>query len=190
MFYVEWSNFNRPTFKSGHGWVITWDSYMILYGFRTRDPYKRPSGQICMDVTLPFPGSNDLGTVTQMSLVSDFILEHHCDVIMSAIASQITSLTIVYSTVYSGDQGIHQSSASLAFVRGTHRWPVNSPHKGPACNAKKASIWWRHHALETCRSDSDIFNIVKWTLHLIKWTRWRNWHIETRTKWPTFCRRH
>ena len=48
------------------------------------------------------------------------------------MTSQITSLTIVYSTVYSGaDQRIHQSSASLAFVRWIHRWPVNSPHKGP-----------------------------------------------------------
>ena len=51
---------------------------------------------------------------------------------MSAMASQITSLTIVYSTVYSGaDQRKYQSPASLAFVRGNHRWPVNSPHKGP-----------------------------------------------------------
>ena len=53
------------------------------------------------------------------------------DVIMSAMASQITSLTIVCSTVYSGgDQTKHQISASLAFVRGIHRGPVNSPHKG------------------------------------------------------------
>ena len=51
---------------------------------------------------------------------------------MGGMASQITSLTIVYSTVYSGaDQRKHQSSASLAFVRGIHRWPVNSPHKWP-----------------------------------------------------------
>ena len=57
---------------------------------------------------------------------------HYSDVIMSMVASQITSLTIVYSTVYScADQRKHQSSASLAFVRGIHRWPVNSPHKGP-----------------------------------------------------------
>ena len=48
------------------------------------------------------------------------------------MASQITSLTIVFSTVYSGaDQIKHQSSVSLAFVRGIHRWPVNSPHKEP-----------------------------------------------------------
>ena len=51
---------------------------------------------------------------------------------MTVMASQITSLTIVYSIVYSGtDERKHQSSASLAFVRGIHRWPVNSPHKGP-----------------------------------------------------------
>ena len=49
-----------------------------------------------------------------------------------AMASQITSLTIVYSTVYSGAyQRKHQSSESLAFVRGIRRWPVNSPHKWP-----------------------------------------------------------
>ena len=57
---------------------------------------------------------------------------HHSDLIMGAIVSQITSLTIVYSTVYSdADQRKHQSSASLAFVWGIHRGPVNSPHKRP-----------------------------------------------------------
>ena len=51
---------------------------------------------------------------------------------MGAIASQITSLTIIYSTVYSdADQSKHQSSVSLAFVWGIHRGPVNSPHKEP-----------------------------------------------------------
>ena len=51
---------------------------------------------------------------------------------MGAIASQITSLMIVYSTVYSSvDQRKHQGSASLAFVQGIHRWLVNSPHKWP-----------------------------------------------------------
>ena len=60
---------------------------------------------------------------------------------MSAMASQITSFTIVYSTVYSGaDQREHQSSASLAFVRG------NSPETGEfpaqmASNAENVSIW-------------------------------------------------
>ena len=51
---------------------------------------------------------------------------------MAANASQITSLAIVYSTVYSdADQRKHQSFTLLAFVRGIHRWPVNSPHKWP-----------------------------------------------------------
>ena len=58
--------------------------------------------------------------------------QHYNDVIMGMIASQITSLTIVYSIVYSeADQRKHQSSAWLAFVRGIHRGPVNSPHKRP-----------------------------------------------------------
>ena len=58
--------------------------------------------------------------------------ERYNNVIMGAIASQVTSHTIVYSTVYSdADQIKHQSSVSLAFVRGIHRGPVNSPHKWP-----------------------------------------------------------
>ena len=57
---------------------------------------------------------------------------HYNDVIMTTMASQITSLTIVYSIVYSGaDQRKHQSSASLAFFAGNSPGPVNSPHKGP-----------------------------------------------------------
>ena len=60
------------------------------------------------------------------------LYKHYDDVTMGAMTSQITSLTSVCSTVYSGaDQSKHQSSASLAFVRGIHRGPVNSPHKWP-----------------------------------------------------------
>ena len=57
---------------------------------------------------------------------------HYSDVIMAALAPQITGVSIVHSTICAGtDQRKHQSSASLAFMRGIHRWPVNSPHKGP-----------------------------------------------------------
>ena len=57
---------------------------------------------------------------------------HYRDVIMSTLVSQITSASIVYSRVCSGAaQRKHRSSASLAFVRGIHRWLVNSSHKGP-----------------------------------------------------------
>ena len=60
------------------------------------------------------------------------ITEHYNDVKMGAMAYQITSLMIVYSTVHSGaDQRKHQNSASLAFVRGNYRGPLNSPHKWP-----------------------------------------------------------
>ena len=63
---------------------------------------------------------------------------------IGAMASEITSLTIVYATVYSGaDQRKHQSSASLAFLRGIYLWLVNSPHKGPV--TENVSIWWLHH---------------------------------------------
>ena len=62
-----------------------------------------------------------------------FMHIHYSEVIMSTMASQITGVSIVYSAfVRSGaDQRKHQSSASLAFVRGIHRSPGNSPHKGP-----------------------------------------------------------
>ena len=57
---------------------------------------------------------------------------HYSDVIMSAMASQITGVSFLYSIVSSGvDQRKHQRSASLAFVRGIHWWPVNSPLRGP-----------------------------------------------------------
>ena len=57
---------------------------------------------------------------------------HYNDVIMSTMASQITSLRIVYSSIYSGvDKRKYQSSVLLAFVRGIQRWLVNSRHKWP-----------------------------------------------------------
>ena len=76
-----------------------------------------------------FTGSWPTDAIT---MINQNTAKHYNDVIMGAIASQITSLTIVYSIVYSGaDQRKHHSSTSLAFVRGIHRGPVNSPHKWP-----------------------------------------------------------
>ena len=66
---------------------------------------------------------------------------HYSDVIMSAMSSQITCASIVCLNVCSANQRKHQNSASLAFVRGIHRWPMISPTKGQI-----VSIWWRHHA--------------------------------------------
>ena len=57
---------------------------------------------------------------------------HYSDIMMSAMPSQIIDASIVCSTVPSGvDQRNYQSSPSLAFVRGIHRLPVDSLHKGP-----------------------------------------------------------
>ena len=107
------------------------------------------------------------------------------DVIMSVIASQITSLTIVYSTVYLGaDQRKNQSSASLAFVRGIHRRLVNSPHKGPVtrkmfpfddvimCKWNLRTLW-----LQMCCNDLTHWGRDKWTpfrrrhfqVHFLEW---------------------
>ena len=71
---------------------------------------------------------------------------HYNDVKMSSMASQITTLTIVYSTVNSGTE--HESSESLAFVRGnlpvTGEFPAQK-----VSNSEHVSIWWRHHVETT-----------------------------------------
>ena len=73
---------------------------------------------------------------------------------MGAMASQITSLTIVHLDVYSGaGQRKHQSSASLAFVGVIHRWPVNFSHKWPVTR-----IWWRHHVSRM----QDLYHLSPW----------------------------
>ena len=77
-----------------------------------------------------------------MHIMMKCLGNYYTDVTMSAMASQITSVSIVNSTVGPGaDQRKNQSSAFLAFAWGIHRWSVSSPHKRPAENA---SIWWRH----------------------------------------------
>ena len=65
--------------------------------------------------------------MSNFSSMLRILITHYSDVTMGAIASQITSLTTVYSTVYSEQvKEIHQSSASLAFVWGIQREPANS----------------------------------------------------------------
>ena len=78
---------------------------------------------------------------------------------MGAIASQTTSLTIIYSIVHSdADQRKHQSSASLAFVRGIHRGPVNSPHKWP--------VTWKMFPFD------DVIMLCHISLHGCNFTEW------------------
>ena len=71
-------------------------------------------------------------------------LNHYDDVITGTIASLITSLTIVYSTVYSG--------ADHKNIKAPRTWPLCGEFTGAgefpaqmASNAENVSIWWRHH---------------------------------------------
>ena len=94
---------------------------------------------------------------------------------MSKWASQITSLTIVYWTIYSGtEKRKHQSFASLAFLRGIYQWPVNSPHKGPVMQKIHLMIsscrWWIY-ALVTWPSDTNVTAIFV-RPHLSAWPVW------------------
>ena len=95
---------------------------------------------------------------------------HYNDVIMTTIASQITSLTVVYSIVYSGaDQRKHQSRTSLAFVCGEFTGTGEFPAQR-ASNAENVSIWWRHHGM--CHIALMCFNhnsILK-VLHFQPWS--------------------
>ena len=77
----------------------------------------------------------------------DSVCSHYDDVIMNAIASQITSLMIVYSTVY--------SDADQVNIKAPRHWPLCGEFTGTgefpaqrASYAENVSIWWRHHVLE------------------------------------------
>ena len=89
----------------------------------------------CLIITIVFSFEFDWGVFLGVQLTTPHNTDlattlHYSDVKMGTIASQITSLTTVYTTVYAGaDQRKHQSSASLAFVRGIRRGPGNSTHK-------------------------------------------------------------
>ena len=108
------------------------------------------------------------------------------------MASQITSLTIAYSTVYSdADQRKHHSSASLAFVRGIHQWPVNSSHKWLVYR-ENFSIWWRHHVWVVASGQiSDKTTLAlgimsRYFAHILICLMRRLMDIETRTS-PLLC---
>ena len=77
-----------------------------------------------------FSIDSDHGLAPIRRRVSLWTNDHYNDVIMGAVASQNTSLTMVYSSVYSRRRS-KKTFASLAFVWGIHRWPVNSLRKGP-----------------------------------------------------------
>ena len=97
--------------------------------------------------------------------------QHYSDVKMVAIASQITSLTIVYSAVYpDADQRKHQSSASLAFVGGGGGGALLATQR--ASNAENVFIWWRHHEVSMDRYGLKSSHAGG------------GQHLKNKTKWP------
>ena len=126
---------------------------------------RRPLGRLIFNMGIAIPGK----TVFLIETAPWSASNHYDNVIMTAMASQITSLAIVYSTVYSGaDQRKHRSSASLVFVRGIHRWQVNSPHKGPVTRKMfpfddvimHHMTWWRF--IINCAVRNGIQWIIIW----------------------------
>ena len=97
------------------------------------------------------------------------INSYYNNVIISAKAPQISGLMVIFSTVYSdADQRKYQSSASLAFVRGIHRWPVYDPQK-KASNAEKFPF-------------DDVIMIHSWFMNMAQWFQTKNDDQLTSTK--------
>ena len=82
---------------------------------------------------------------------------HYNDIIMGAVASQITSLTIFYSAVYSdADQRKHQKILVNGLCAGNS--PVTGEFPAQMANdAENVSIWWRHHVMRMSMTMTEIF---------------------------------
>ena len=142
----------KENIKAPHEWV--------LWGESTGDQWIFDSIMLSL-----FLDSYCTAVFIWISLYSQPV--HYNGIKMSVMASQITSLTIVYSSLYSGaDQSKHQSSMSRAFVSRIHQSLVNSPHKWPVtrkmflfddvimssltfsvifcCYSKYCLYWFRH----------------------------------------------
>ena len=133
--YSVWINSVFQYFKSRLK-LIDYRSYLASYShnYCSSDSYNEVCGWFSLSTGMTVV-SIRWARIFNSHLMFVFWLSlhiHYNDVIMSTMASQINSLMIVYSTVYSDiDERKHQNSSSLVFVRGIHRWPVNSLHKGP-----------------------------------------------------------
>ena len=135
---------------------------------------------------LGFQCSNDLKAIdlsfSHQSLSVQSVMwlnyPHYIDVIISVMASQITGVSMVCSTVSSGvDQRKYQRSASLAFVRGIHCSPMNSPHKGPAtrkCFHLMTSSWVLSRGSCATRTYSHTLVRVSWHIPHISYMFRRN----------------
>ena len=124
-------------------------------------------------------------------------LSHYSNAIMRVMASQITCVSIACFTVCSGtDQRKHQRSVTLAFVRGIHRWLVDSPHKKPVTEKMflfddvimsvhfcEECQWCRKTSLEMSPRCQGLFSIHGWT-DLSHWENMlHSWHLSLARIW-------
>ena len=123
---------------------------------------------------------------------------HYSDVIMGAMASQITSPTIVYSSVYSG---VDKKNPKTSKLRVTDLWAGNSSVTGEfptqmASDAGNVSMWWRHHRVILLLKDFTF--IARWgplthpcgnKLHYYWHRKWLLAHLTTNhyTSQDHFC---
>ena len=120
-----------------YSWILDVDRFVLsdVHGFRwnVHESYPLSCSEFGEYLSVVREQSNFYKLfVDMMAILWTTIISMFLNIIMITTAFQITSVSIVYLTVCSGPgQRKHQSSASLAFVRGIHRGPVNSPHKRP-----------------------------------------------------------
>ena len=109
--------------------------YIKMYFFLLRDFWSSPFSYCFISVCYNI---SRICIRHLICLTTNTCLAYHCsDVTMSGMASLITDIWSVCSVVRPGThQRKHQSSASLGFVRGIHRWSVVLPHKEPTVAQK------------------------------------------------------
>ena len=117
------------------------------------------------------------------------------DVTMSIMASQITSILIICFTVCAdADKKKHQSSASLAFVRGIHQWPVNSFHKGPltpnrclfADLVMFLALKWLF-VNKAKQNKTDQMHRLNWNIQFNVWISWAKYVNKLFCLWWVLC---
>ena len=126
---TQWIYFHAKLHMLKASTRYTISEHVLLLEYVMYLPYNLVNALFCSETMVCFVTKRNK---KHLHFMTNHLFCHCTDVIIDTIPSQITSFTIVYSTVYSdADIRKYQSSALLAFVRGIHRIPVNSPHKWP-----------------------------------------------------------
>ena len=120
-------------------------------------------------------------------------INHYIDVIMTTVASQITSLAVVCLTVYSdADQRKHQSSASLAFVWGIH-WDRTKGQLRGKCFHLMTSSWivvetWKETCLTLTHWGRDKMDVISQTTLWSAFSWMKMFEFRLKFHWRLFVR--